>query len=63
MIGSKHIPWTATEEQHMTTAMVMVSRRVTVEERIVALPRFSIKFRLSTSTDLHPRWQPQVQRP
>ncbi|KAM0832126.1 hypothetical protein ACQ4PT_065095 [Festuca glaucescens] len=36
MIGSQHIPWTAAEEKHMTTAMAIARRRTKVEERITA---------------------------
>jgi hypothetical protein len=34
---SQHIPWTAAEEQHITTAMAIARRRTTVEERIAAV--------------------------
>jgi hypothetical protein len=38
-ICSKHIPSIAgAEEQHMTRAMAMASRRTTVEERMATLP-------------------------
>jgi hypothetical protein len=37
MIVSQHVPWTAAEEQHMTTTMAIARRRTTVEDRIAAV--------------------------